>query len=149
MYNQWQNAEQNIELLQQQTSGLQERLIDLEKNYEIANENFRSINNPDVIPFVLLGNQIAPDAKAVAYVNHATKKVVVKPQGLPDLSTDKTYQMWADVDGEMIDMGVIPTDTDLVAMKYIDEAESLNITIEPAGGNDQPTVENLISNVLL
>ena len=121
----------------------------MEKNYEIANENFRSINNPDVIPFVLLGNQIAPDAKAVAYVNHATKKVVVNPQGLPDLSTDKTYQMWADVDGEMIDMGVIPTDTDLVALKYIDEAESLNITIEPAGGNDHPTVENLISNVLL
>jgi hypothetical protein len=59
------------------------------------------------------------------------------------------YQMWADVDGVMINMGLLPADADLIPVKYIDRAESFNITIEPAGGNDHPTVENLISNVLL
>ncbi len=57
--------------------------------------------------------------------------------------------MWADVDGEMISMGLLPTDKELIALTYIDKAASLNITIEPKGGNDHPTVERLISNVYL
>jgi len=47
----------------------------------------------------------------------------------------------------MIDMGVIPKNSDMVAMTYIADAESLNITIEPAGGSDHPTVSKLISFV--
>tara|TARA_R110000868_G_scaffold379114_6_gene644835 strand:- start:10 stop:186 length:177 start_codon:yes stop_codon:yes gene_type:complete len=57
--------------------------------------------------------------------------------------------MWADVEGEMINMGVIGKQNQLLAMDYIDNAESLNVTIEPAGGNDHPTVSNLITNVYL
>lgn len=49
----------------------------------------------------------------------------------------------------MISMGLLPTDKDLVALTYIEKAESLNITIEPKGGNDHPTVERLISNIYL
>ena len=74
---------------------------------------------------------------------------MVSPQGLPNLPDNQTYQMWSDVDGEMIDMGLLPNDKELVTLKYIDRAESLNITIEPAGGNDHPTVERLISYVTL
>ena len=68
---------------------------------------------------------------------------------MPKLKENETYQMWADVDGEMISMGLVPTDQELVALAYIDDAESLNITIEPEGGNDHPTVSRLISNVFL
>jgi anti-sigma-K factor RskA len=57
--------------------------------------------------------------------------------------------MWADVEGEMINMGVINNTENLLAMTYIEDAESLNITIEPAGGSDHPTVSRLISNVYL
>jgi hypothetical protein len=46
--------------------------------------------------------------RAVAYVNHKAQSVVVNPQALPTLSEEETYQMWADLDGEMISMGVAP-----------------------------------------
>ncbi|MGB5818100.1 MAG: anti-sigma factor [Saonia sp.] len=149
LYNRWQTAEENLQQLQNSTADLQNRLVSLEKNYEETNSKYRTINNPNVIPLLLTGNQILPNSKAVAYVNHTSKMVVVNPQGLPPLEKDKTYQMWADVEGEMIDMGILSEDEELVSLKYIDKAESFNITIEPAGGNDHPTVENLISNVYL
>jgi anti-sigma-K factor RskA len=59
--------------------------------------------------------------------------------------------MWSDVNGEMINMGTLGTDNELVSLKYIENAESLNITIEPAGGSgsDHPTVEELVSYVIL
>ncbi len=149
MYNKWQAAEESLNLMQSQTSSLEERLNVLEENYQLTNNRLQIINSPNTIPFILKGNNQVPDSRAVAYVNHQNRLVVVNPQGLPNLPEDQTYQMWSDVDGEMIDMGLLPTDKELVTLKYIDRAESLNITIEPAGGNDHPTVEKLISFVTL
>lgn len=149
MFSKWQSAKSELDALQNQTVVMQERLNVLEDNYELTNTRLQIINSPNTIPFVLAGNERAKNSRAVAYVNHNNKLVVVNPRGLPALPSDKTYQMWGDVDGEMIDMGLLPTDKDLVTLKYIDRAESLNITIEPAGGNDHPTVEQLISYVTL
>jgi len=76
-------------------------------------------------------------------------KTINGPQTIPLILHGNTYQMWSDVDGEMIDMGLLQTNEELITLKYIDKAESLNITIEPAGGNDHPTVEKLIAYVTL
>lgn len=149
MFNRWKNAEQNFESLQNQTTVLQERLNALEENYILTNQRLKTINGPQTIPLILHGNELVPNSRAVAYVNHENKMVVVNAQGLPELPDNNTYQMWSDVDGEMINMGLLPTDEELITLKYIDKAESLNITIEPAGGNDHPTVEKLIAYVTL
>lgn len=149
LYDHWQTSENNLLELQNQTSNLQNRLNDLEKDYQDTDKKYRKINDPNVIPLLLVGNEASPNSQAVAYVNHKTKEVVINPQGLQKLEADKTYQMWADVEGEMIDMGIVSNEQDLIALKYIDKAESFNITIEPAGGNDHATVENLVANVFL
>lgn len=149
LYNSWQTARQEMQVLREETSDLQDRLVGLEKDLKDTEKWYQAINQPNVRQLVLIGNDLLPDAKAIAYVNHETKNVIVNPKALPSLAADKTYQMWADVEGEMIDMGVIPANNEMIAMKYIDHAESLNITIEPAGGNDHPTVEQLIANVFL
>ncbi|NAY93297.1 hypothetical protein GTQ34_15405 [Muricauda sp. JGD-17] len=149
LYGKWQDAESSLSTLQSQTSQLRRQVDKLESEFRLTSNHFKSINNPDVIPLVLYGNQKASNGKAVAYVNHKSQQVLVNPKGLPALPKDKTYQMWSDVDGEMINMGTLPTDSELVTLKYIEDAESLNITIEPAGGNDHPTVEELVSYVIL
>jgi len=149
LYSRWQTSEGSLIELQERTSDLQNRLNDLEKNYQETDKKYRKINDPNVTPLLLVGNKTSLGSQAVAYVNHKTKEVVVNPQGLQNLDSDKTYQMWADVEGEMIDMGLLSNKEDLIALKYIDKAESFNITIEPAGGNDHATVENLVANVFL
>ncbi len=149
MYNQWQASEENLKALETQTAALQERLSNLEANYEETASRYQQINNTNVVPLLLMGNEKSPSSKATAYVNHQTKEVILNAKGLRVLDKDHTYQMWADVEGEMINMGLVKTDEDYIILRYIDHAESLNITIEPAGGNDHPTVENLISNVVL
>ncbi|MBT8209228.1 MAG: anti-sigma factor [Eudoraea sp.] len=148
-YSQWQDATTNLNALQNQTADLQQRINSLEGNLQLTTRRYQMLTNPEVITVVLEGNKIMPDSRAIAYMNHTSKEVVVNPKGLPPLEADKTYQMWADVDGVMINMGLVPTDKEWVELAYIDEAESLNITIEPAGGNDHPTVENLISFAVL
>ncbi|TAI46639.1 anti-sigma factor [Flagellimonas allohymeniacidonis] len=145
LYGRWQNAENKLNSLQSQTTELQKRIETLESDYQLTSTHLESINNVDVVPLVLYGNHRAPNAKAVAYINHKSKLVIINPKGLPSLPENKTYQMWSDVEGVMIDMGTLSTDEELITLKYIDNAESLNITIEPVGGNDHPTVEQLVS----
>ncbi len=148
-YTRWQSARENFILVQEEQKQLQEDLQNLSNEIKETRAMYTVLNSKDVIPFLLKGNQLAPDARAVAFVNHKERSVWVNPQALPKLSEEETYQMWADVDGEMINMGLLPTDKELIALAYIDKAASLNITIEPKGGNDHPTVERLISNVYL
>lgn len=149
LYTNWQRANQDVETLQNQTTDLQQRIERLEDDLKQTQEVNLTLNSPDVAKLILKGNTVSPNSVAVAYVDHKNKKVHLNPEGLAALDEDHDYQLWADVEGEMINMGVIPEEGTMVAMTYIDHAESLNITIEPAGGNDHPTVERLISNTVL
>ena len=149
LYGKWQTAESNLQVLQEETATLNNRLSVIETNLKTTETWYNAINQPEVRQLVLVGNIKSPNSKAIVYVNNTTKQVILNPQKLATLDTSKTYQMWADVDGEMINMGVIPKNQEMVKLNYIDNAESLNITIEPAGGNDHPTVEQLITNVYL
>ncbi|KZS38788.1 hypothetical protein AWE51_14475 [Aquimarina aggregata] len=149
LYNQWQTARNTIKTVQNQTVDFQNRINTLENQLNETNKWYTAINTPNTIQLILKGNKISPNSTAITYVNHTEKTVILNAKGLVKLDQNKTYQMWADVDGEMIDMGIVASNQDMIAMKYIDNAASINITIEPAGGNDHPTVERLISNVFL
>ena len=149
LFNQWQKE-------QSANEAINEELVEIKGEIDVLIEKLDEtaslaeiIKNPDTAPFLVKGNEKVAFNNVVAYVNHKKKEVVINAQKLPELPKDKSYQMWGDVDGEMIDMGVINLEKDYLAMNYIDEATSINITIEPAGGNDHATVENLVANVFL
>lgn len=147
LFLQWQDTRTNLEGLRTESQQLTERLDALEREISTVNAKYVQVNHPDVIPLILEGNDQLPQAKVVAYMNHKSRSVIVNTLALPDLKNTQSYQLWADVDGEMIDMGVLDSGKELIPVKYIDRAESLNITIEPYGGSDHPTVSNLISYV--
>lgn len=145
-----------VNVIKEDVKIVRQENLELKKDLGITKEVLAETNNwfgiiadENTERYTLNGNALAPDAKLTSYINHKTKSVALHTHKLPELDEEHDYQMWADVDGEMINMGVIPKKTDLMAMIYIDNAESLNITIEQAGGNDHPTVERLISNVYL
>ena len=149
LYNEWRSSEERFQTLESKSIELQLQLAGIESELDETSEWFAMVNDPEMEKLILRGNDRSPESVAVAYVNDSEKTVVLKTDGLKELPSDKTYQMWADVEGEMIDMGVIPRNQDMVRLTYIDNAESFNITIEPEGGNDHPTVEELITNVIL
>ena len=149
MYNQLNDVKQQLKTVENEKIELNSAIENLNKQIENEKALFATLVHPDTKQYILKGNTLMPDGKVVSYVNHITKSVVINAERLPELDAAHDYQMWADVEGEMINMGVIPKDANLMAMNYIDHAESLNITIEPVGGNDHPTVERLVTNVYL
>lgn len=138
-----------LSTLQNQSQELENNQERLRTAYNNQGELLAFLSDPDTEAYLMKGNDVLPETQLVSYLNHKDKKVMVNTSQLSELDAQHDYQMWADVEGEMINMGVINTEEPLIAMTYIEDAESLNVTIEPKGGSDHPTVSRLITNVYL
>ncbi|NRA93726.1 MAG: anti-sigma factor [Psychroserpens sp.] len=149
LYFEWTATQAQLKLVEDQNSELNNELDQLSKDFNETSSLYASINDPNTKKYILEGNALMPEAKLISYVNDVERSVVINTTFLPELKDDQDYQMWADVEGEMINMGVIDTKSPMLAMNYIDHSESLNITIEPAGGSDHPTVSQLITNIYI
>ncbi|MFK7747380.1 MAG: anti-sigma factor [Kordia sp.] len=149
MFTQWNSTQDDLQVTQQELNTIKTQIANLEGNLKDSQLLAAVVKDPNTVQYALKGNDKIPNGFATAYINHIDKSAIVNAQKLPALPVDKTYQMWGDVDGEMINMGIIDKSKDVVVLQYIDKATSLNITIEPAGGSDHATVEELVTNVYL
>ncbi len=144
--------DQNMNL-KNENSIVNNRILNLEADMKQQLEDVRNqfivLNNPQTKKFYVNGNNKAKDLKAVAYVNPVKKLSYINVRNLPQLPEDKCYQMWAEVNGEMVNLGIIKKIEDkdrLLALPYGENAISY-ITIERQGGNTSPTVQNIVANI--
>lgn len=99
------------------------------------------LKDPKTTHIHLLGGE---NSLAIVYWNENKEKAYLKLENLPPPPAGKTYQMWADIDSKMVDMGVINYDDKaMISIPHMANAASLNITLEDAGGSDHPDVSQL------
>lgn len=122
--------------------------MQLDDRLNVVEENLFVIKHPATNKILLNGNSDNEDLKLVAFWNDEEKTSLLSVERLPGLPDNQCYQLWVDVDGKMIDLGVIKDAVNMVALDYYDNAESLNVTIEPEGGSEHPTVSRLVTSVL-
>ena len=139
--------------LQEENTIVNNKIKDLEEDMRERLEDVRNqfivLNNPQTRKYMVNGNKKARELKAVAYINPVKKLAYINVRNLPNLPEDYDYQMWAEVNGEMVNLGVIRNVDDkdkLRALPYAKNAVSY-ITIEPKGGNETPTVQNIVANI--
>lgn len=96
---------------------------------------------------LILKGEVASDELIVqAFWNKEQEKALLHASNLPKLPSDQCYQLWADVNGEMVSVAILSESETPVDAQFLANASSLNITIEPAGGNDHATVANLVAS---
>ena len=85
-----------------------------------------------------------------SFWNENKENAYLKLENLPAPPAGKTYQMWADIDNQMVDMGVVEFDVrKMISIPHMANATSLNITLEDEGGSDHPDVSQLkVSGVI-
>jgi anti-sigma-K factor RskA len=139
--------------LQEENSIVTNKIQDLENDMKTQLEDIRNqyivLNNPNTKRYSVNGNKKAEDLKAVAYINPVKKLSYINVSNLPQLPEDKCFQMWSEVNGKMVNLGVIKqldNKEQLLALPYADNAVGY-ITIEPQGGNETPTVQNIVANI--
>lgn len=85
---------------------------------------------------------------AMVYYHSSTKQVVLDARSMPQLASDKDYQLWAIVDGKPHSLGVFsPTGNasdNMMPMDAVGKPQAFAVTIEPKGGRPTPTMENMV-----
>lgn len=71
----------------------------------------------------------------------ASKDVYLLINNMPQPPSQKQYQLWALLNGQPIDLGMIEVKekTLLYRMKNVQNAQAFAITVEPKGGSEKPT----------
>lgn len=126
---------------------------DIEKNnskLDNVMRQFMKLNNPETEKYVLRGNDRAKDLKTVAYINSIDKTSMIDVVSLPQLPEDQTYQIWAEMQDRMVNLGILDaSDRKLKSIPYMEDALGLSITIEPKGNNNKATADNSVAEITL
>lgn len=147
LYQQQSKMSNQMIVLENKVDQLQNQNELLNRQKKQVNQQFAVLKDVKTNHVHLRGSKLSPKALIVVYWNETDQNAYLNIVDLPKIPTDKSLQLWADVDGEMIDMGVIDIDKkELLAIPFIPNAASLNITLEQKGGNDHPNVEQIYAN---
>lgn len=131
---------------------LQRTYDDLVKDYdsnavrlnEIQEEIAMIRPNRNLKMAAMKGLPISPASFATVYMDTTTKDVYLVVNNLPKPASDKQYQLWALLNGQPIDLGMIDNDYFVdqkklvLKMKNVSNAQAFAITLEKEGGNPTP-----------
>lgn len=106
------------------------------------------LQDPSTQTVIMRGTDNSPGALATVLFNSDRQSAFVNLSKLPPAPTGKQYQLWALVDGQPVDMGVLPLsltrDQQMVAVPFQSTAGGYAVTLEPAGGSVVPTLEAMV-----
>lgn len=141
-----QNRGLNQDYLSLKASMQEQQTACEEKLQQLLERPLAFLDAPATKTVILQGTALSPGAEAIVFWNPVEGKACLDIVQLPEVPADKQYQIWADVEGEMINMGLIENHAGIQTVNFIAKAESFNITLEPKGGSEHPTVSQLQAN---
>lgn len=143
----------DIGAMQQQMASLNEdratllaKIDALSSSLETSQEALAFLQDRNTQQVVMNGlPDKSPESYATVFWNAETNAAYLNVGFLPEPPTDKQYQLWAIVDGQPADMGVIEVTAGdaLVSLPAIAGAQAFAVTLEPKGGSAQPTLEEM------
>ncbi|NND63844.1 MAG: anti-sigma factor [Flavobacteriaceae bacterium] len=129
---------------------LEEKLENSDSRLTQSKELLEVYRSDDFKPVYLPGNQdVAPSAFATVYYSDEEKIAYVDAYGLPEPPQGKVYQVWSLTMNPLTptSIGLLDTfdDNELKFFKVESVAgqEAFGITLEPEGGSEFPTLEQL------
>jgi len=117
---------------------------DLDKRLNTLEQQLYLLKDPETAAVSLQSDRQGGLLHLVAYWNDNMQSAFLSVENLPELPDNECFQLWADVDGAMVSLGVVKDAVYMAELEYLEGAESLNVTIEPEGGSDHPNVERLV-----
>ncbi len=99
---------------------------------------------------VVLESTDADPRPAAEVVSLRSGAAYLFDDGLPPLPSEKTYQLWAMIDGQSISVGLLGTHptTSSFTLDPTDLTDAFAVTIEPAGGSIAPTSRPVASTTV-
>ncbi len=128
----------------------------LEQKIEIANTDLSEAKNllsilrdKNILSIPLGGQQVSPESYANVYWDKTNNSIYLDAQGLPEPPEGKVYQVWSLTLNPLTptSLGTIDDfsedDNKIFTITNTNESQAFGITLEPTGGSESPTLEQL------
>jgi len=118
----------------------------LDSRLKTLEDQQRVIKDPKVSVVNLTGLPKAPASSASVYWDSTSSNVWLLVKNLPQLPSDKQFQLWALIDGKPKDLGLFDPQGEekvILKMNNTQKADAFAITIEKRGNTAGPDLEQL------
>lgn len=129
--------------LYQKNKKLEKGLAENKGAATLPASDYSIITNPAITPVAMYGVGTHSICRCTMFWDKKTGKMYIMIHHLPQSSEVKDYQLWAEVDGKPVSVGII---NDKIRGRFIEitdvplQSTAFTVTLEPAGGSQSPTV---------
>ena len=150
----WMNASNDRDRLQTELDAQNAALASTQSNCQTIESELNTVRaelnfwkNANSVPLTYIRGR-SKEPLAIVYWNNETESAQIKPTAnLQDLPEGRVYQLWAAVGSDLISLGTFTDDENtLQQAQYVANVEAFNVTVEPAGGSETPTLRTLFAN---
>ncbi len=137
-----QRAESEIQLMEEQ-------IARAENSLEGAEQLLNTIRDKNVLVVPMGGQDVSPDSYAKVYWDKERSQVYIDAKGLPEPPEGMAYQVWSLKLDPLTPTSVglledfVQDKNKVFALNNPNESEAFGITLEPEGGSEFPTLEQL------
>lgn len=146
LYDELRSVRGRLSSLEDDRAVLAQQLQVQQTSMKEAQEQLAVVFDPSKHLVPLAGQQADPDAAARIFMDPKTNEVYLDVISLPAAPAGKQYQLWAQVDGKMVDAGMLDLADNgprLQRMKPSPNATAFGVTLEKEGGSAEPTLSAL------
>lgn len=128
---------------------LEGKLNVIESDLSNAKSLLSVLRNKDILQIPLEAQKVDPNAYATVYWDKDKQTAYIDVAGLPTPPPGKVYQVWSLQLNPLTptSLGILDTFTEdenkIFSLKNANESEAFGITLEPEGGSESPTLEQL------
>ncbi len=145
-YQKWSEAEDRYVAMINEKNVLAQNLNVVRYNYDKMNHDLSLMRDPAVTIVTLRSSDTTKYYMAHVMWNKYTRQTFIDVADLPVPPDEMQYQLWALVDGHPVDAGVFDmgTDAGMQKLKAVTDAEMWAVTLEPKGGSESPTMDQMV-----
>lgn len=128
---------------------MEQQIVNARENSKKTKHLLSVYRNRELTKTALEGQKIAPTAYAAVIWDKEENKAYIDAQGLPTPPVGKVYQVWSLTLNPLkpTSLGLLKDfdkdDNKIFILPNSNESQAFGITLEPAGGSETPTMEQL------
>lgn len=135
------SLQQQNQSIRQDLGSIRQELDNTRRSLAAMEADAAVLQKPGMKMAMLSGMDASPQSSATVYWDTTSKDVYLMVNNLPQPPSDKQYQLWAILNGQPVDIGVLNMSNkpiQLYRMRNTQHAQAFAITLETMGGNPAP-----------
>jgi anti-sigma-K factor RskA len=141
------NRSNKLQDIARENEALRTQLAATNAQLDQVRSDAAALQQPAVKMASLKGTPVSPASYVTVYWDTTNKDVYLMVNNLPKPAGDKQYQLWALIDSKPVDLGVLQMSQEklipMIKMKGVQNAQAFAITLEPRGGSQNPTLDQM------